>query len=168
MKKISGILSIVALTTFCGFTTLNAHEVEAVSANTQEVDAVSTICPKMGCLPTETAPMVTIQKVEEPQKANNNFYNMGRGLTNVATCWMEVFRCMIYRNSQAPFWGFIAGAVEGSGMTAVRAFTGVTDILFVGFEPGNIFEPRFAEFVWQSPWIPEPKLQYKAPKLRQD
>ncbi|MDD4181601.1 MAG: hypothetical protein PHE87_08230 [Victivallaceae bacterium] len=149
MKKLSKIFSIVALTTFLGSAALNAQTMDTESADNES--------------------MIIVQEIEEPQNSNNNnFYNMGRGLTNAATCWLEVFRCMIYRNAEAPFWGFVAGAVEGTGLTAVRAFTGVTDLLFVGFEPGNIFEPRFAEFVWQSPWLPEPKLQYKTPRLRQD
>jgi putative exosortase-associated protein (TIGR04073 family) len=148
MKKISVILSIALLATFAGISNLSAQE------------------QKTGCPLQE--PPAAVEASGDEKSSNNNFYNMGRGLTNVATCWMEVFRCMIYRNSQAPFWGFVAGTVEGAGMTAVRAFTGVTDLLFLGFEPGNIFEPRFAEFVWESPWLPSPELQYKPAKLRQD
>jgi len=93
------------------------------------------------------------------QTDNNNFYNMGRGVVNIGTCWLELFRCMVYRNSEVPFWGFIAGAVEGSGFTGMRAFGGVTDFIFLGFDIGSIYNDKFQEFVWNSQWIPESSLQ---------
>lgn len=110
-----------------------------------------------------------------PEKAGENgkgfgthLFNMGRGVVNIGTCWVEVFRCMFYRNAEVPFYGFVFGACEGAGFTVMRAFTGVTDILFLGFEPANIFEPRFAEFVWESPWMPPQDLQFKTPVLPED
>lgn len=118
----------------------------------------------------EAVPQETVQQAENDNGGGvgENLYHMGRGVVNIGTCWLEVFRCMIYRNSEAPFWGFVAGAVEGCGFTMLRAFSGVTDILFLGFEPGNIFEPRFAEFVWDSPWIPAKDLQLQGPVLKED
>ncbi len=95
----------------------------------------------------------------EPTKyeSNNNFYNMGRGVVNLSTCWLEVFRCTLYRNSEVPFWGFIGGAVEGVGLTGMRAFGGVPDILFLGFDVGSIYGDQFGDFIWQSPWILNPE-----------
>ena len=72
-----------------------------------------------------------------PEPENSNLENMGRGVVNIVTCALEIPRCMVYRNSEMPFWGLIAGAVDGTGCTVMRAVTGVTDILFpplcVGF-----------------------------------
>jgi hypothetical protein len=95
----------------------------------------------------------------QAKETNNNFYNMGRGVVNLTTCWLEVFRCMVYRNSEVPFWGFIAGAVEGSGLTGMRAFGGVTDVMFLGFDIGSIYNDQFQDFVWNSKWVPKASLQ---------
>lgn len=101
----------------------------------------------------------TIQSSEVQPESNNNFYNMGRGVVNIGTCWLEVFRCMVYRNSEVPFWGFIAGTVEGTGLTGMRAFGGVTDVMFLGFDIGSIYNDQFQDFVWNSKWIPKSSLQ---------
>ena len=66
---------------------------------------------------------------------------------------------MVYRNSEVPFWGFIAGAVEGSGLTGMRAFGGVTDVMFLGFDIGSIYNDQFQDFVWNSKWVPKSSLQ---------
>ena len=90
---------------------------------------------------------------------HHNFYNIGRGMVNITTCWLEVFRCMLYRNSEVPFWGLVAGTVEGSGLTAMRAFGGVTDVIFLGFDIGSIYNDQFQEFVWDSRWVPSSSMQ---------
>ena len=93
----------------------------------------------------ETAPV---------QEENCNLRNMGRGVVNVVTCFLEIPRCMVYRNSEMPFWGLIAGAVDGTGCTVMRAVTGVTDILFLGFDYGTAFNQSFRPYVWDSCWLP--------------
>lgn len=85
---------------------------------------------------------------------------IARGLTNVATCPLEMPRCMILGNSAVPFWGFVAGAVDGVGTTAMRAFSGVTDVMFLGFDAGTVYNDDFREFVWESRWQ-QPKKQSK-------
>lgn len=77
---------------------------------------------------------------------------IARGLTNAITCPLEMPRNMILGNSQVPFWGFVAGTVNGVGYTAMRAFTGVTDVLFFGFDAGTAYDDDFREFVWESRW----------------
>ena len=93
---------------------------------------------------------------EETAAGNNNLAKMGRGLVNIATCFLEVPRCLIYRNSQVPVLGVIAGTCEGAGMTGVRAFAGAADFLSVGFMGDSIYriDPDFREWVWESPWVP--------------
>jgi len=85
---------------------------------------------------------------------------IARGLTNVATCPLELPRRMILGNSAVPFWGFVAGAVDGVGTTAMRAFSGVTDVMFLGFDAGTVYNDDFREFVWESRWQ-QPKKQSK-------
>lgn len=93
------------------------------------------------------------------QKAeSSNWSNMGRGVANIGTCVLEVPRSMVYRNSELPLWGFIGGAVEGVGYTAFRAFSGVTDVLFLGFSESDCFNnTTFKEYVWESDWLPNQK-----------
>ena len=88
------------------------------------------------------------------QEENCNLRNMGRGVVNIVTCVLEIPRCMVYRNCEMPFWGLIAGAVDGAGCTAMRAVTGVTDILFLGFDYGTAFNQSFRPYVWDSRWLP--------------
>ena len=102
----------------------------------------------------------------EASSGGGNLANMGRGLVNIVTCFLEVPRCMVYRNSEQPFWGLIAGAVNGVGCTAMRAVTGVTDVLFLGFDRGAAFDRSFRTYVWDSRWLPaEPE---KAPAAKPD
>lgn len=86
--------------------------------------------------------------------AATNLYRVGRGLTNIGTCALEMPRCMLYDNSEVPFWGAIAGAFEGAGCTAMRAFAGVVDVISFGFDAGRVYDENFRDFVWQSKWLP--------------
>jgi putative exosortase-associated protein (TIGR04073 family) len=95
------------------------------------------------------------------QEENCNLRNMGRGVVNIVTCALEIPRCMVYRNSEMPFWGLIAGAVDGAGCTAMRAVTGVTDILFLGFDYGTAFNQCFRTYVWESRWLPPTPVKGK-------
>ena len=86
----------------------------------------------------------------------DNLCNMGRGLVNVATCWLEVPRCLIYHNSQLPVLGVVVGACQGAGFTVIRAFAGVADIASFGFMSDSIYTSchDFNEWVWDSRWVP--------------
>jgi|GEM_PF-1280687 putative exosortase-associated protein (TIGR04073 family) len=157
MKNSFGILAAMAIFLF---TQVSFAETAAAPAVAPVVTA-ETAAPAAECsVGTEAA-----GETEEDGGFGTHLFNMGRGVTNIGTCWLEVFRCMLYRNAEVPFFGFVYGACEGAGFTVMRAFTGVTDILFLGFEPANIFEPRFSEFVWESPWQPKKELQFKTPVL---
>ena len=86
-----------------------------------------------------------------------NLYNMGRGLVNVATCWLEIPRCFVYHNSQVPVMGTVVGVCEGVGFTTVRAFAGVADFISLGFMTDSIYlcNHEFKEWVWASRWLPK-------------
>ncbi len=156
MKNIFGIL-VTAAAVF--LFSLNSF------AETKAAEAAPVVKAQESAQKTVAAPA----KVEESGSGiGTHLFNMGRGVVNIGTCWVEVFRCMLYRDAEVPLYGFIYGACEGAGFTVMRAFTGVTDILFLGYEPANVFEPRFAEFVWESPWLPKQNFQFKTPVLPED
>ena len=104
------------------------------------------------------APVATAAVTEEvsaPPPVNNNFANMTRGVINIATCAAEIPRGWVYEDSQMPFWGIISGSVVGSGLTIMRCFSGVADIITLGFNRADYFnDTNFQEFVWQSDWVP--------------
>lgn len=103
------------------------------------------------------APAATPAAVEPSSSscpAATNLYRVGRGLANIGTCALEMPRCMLYDNSEVPFWGAIAGAFEGAGCTAMRAFAGVVDVISFGFDAGRVYDENFRDFVWQSKWLP--------------
>lgn len=87
----------------------------------------------------------------------DNFYNMGRGIVNIATCWMEVPRCLVYHNSQLPVLGLVVGSCQGAGFTVIRAFAGVADFLSFGFMSDSIYDSchGFEEWVWDARWVPK-------------
>jgi len=109
------------------------------------------------CSPPPRRPPATaaVATEEESGGASENFHNIVRGFANILTGFLEVPRGMVYRNSQMPLWGLVSGAVEGVGLTAIRAVSGVTDIIFLGFDYGNWFnDSTFREYVWKSDWLP--------------
>ena len=105
-------------------------------------------------------------KTTEESGLDFRLSRIARGLTNVVTCPLEMPRCMILGNSAVPFWGFIAGTVDGVGTTAMRAFSGVTDMLFLGFDAGTVYNDDFREFVWESRWQLKSKSQSPAPAAK--
>ena len=124
--------------------------------------AAETAKPAEAAKPAETAkPAEAAKPAEEETESSGNLANMGRGLVNILTCFLEIPRCLVYRNCEKPIFGLIAGAVNGTGCTAMRLMTGVTDILTLGFDYGTVFNESFRPYVWQSRWLP-PKPE--APK----
>lgn len=82
---------------------------------------------------------------------------VGRGFANLLTGTIEVPRCVTFYSVQWPVIGFLPGVLQGSGMTAVRAFGGVLDLLTLGYlSPGNtLYDAMEAPlFPWQAPWLP--------------
>lgn len=107
-------------------------------------------------------PAEAAKPAEEETESSGNLANMGRGLVNILTCFLEIPRCLVYRNCEKPIFGLIAGAVNGTGCTAMRAMTGVADILTLGFDYGTTFDKSFRPYVWQSRWLPpKPKKENK-------
>jgi len=69
-----------------------------------------------------------------------NDYNpatkLGRGLSNAATCWIEVPKQVwLVSKDRDPFTGLIYGSAKGVGYTIVRAASGVYDTAFFLLPP---------------------------------
>ena len=108
----------------------------------------------------EKAPAASAPAVAAENKSfcgEENLYNMGRGIVNIATCWLEIPRSFIYHNSQVPVMGTVVGIFEGAGFTVVRAFAGVADLISFGFMSDSIYNSthEFKEWVWESRWLPK-------------
>ncbi len=103
--------------------------------------------------------VLAAEPAKTPEKTETecceNLCNIGRGIVNIGTCFLEVPRCIVLRNNEVPVWGFAGGAVEGAGATVIRAFSGVTDVVMLGFLGKNIYNDCMPEYVWQSKWKPE-------------
>lgn len=104
-----------------------------------------------------TANVLGAECSENSFAGEKNLMNMGRGLVNVVTCWLEVPRCLVYHNSQVPVLGLVVGACQGAGFTAIRAFAGVADFLSFGFMSDSVYTSchGFDEWVWDERWVPE-------------
>ncbi len=108
------------------------------------------------------APAATTEKASDATTATTtgesaldlHLYRVGRGFANLGTCFLEVPRCILLRNGEVPFWGAVSGAFEGVGCTGMRAFAGLIDVLFVGYDPGAVYHGSFRDFVWESAWLP--------------
>ena len=96
----------------------------------------------------------TAEATSDESTLDLHLYRVGRGLANLGTCFLEVPRCILLRNGEVPFWGAVSGAFEGVGCTGMRAFAGLIDVLFVGYDPGAVYHGSFRDFVWESPWLP--------------
>ena len=79
-------------------------------------------------------------------------YKFSRGLVNLATCWVEIPRCMYVRTTTTPIIGPITGLFQGIPMTLLRAGGGVYDVATIGtvddfYSPYNMY--NYTEYVWQ-------------------
>lgn len=84
-------------------------------------------------------------------------HKLGRGVTNVLTCWVEVPRHIAIEWERTdPVTGFILGTVKGTGWGFTRLATGVYDTVTFVFPvpPGyvSLLEPEFIiTDVWGDP-----------------
>ncbi len=82
---------------------------------------------------------------------------LGRGGANLLAGWLELPRCITYYSVEYPVIGFLPGVLQGGGMTVVRAFGGVIDVLTLGYlSPGNTVYDAVEEplLPWEAPWLP--------------
>lgn len=82
---------------------------------------------------------------------------LGRGGANLLAGWLELPQCVTYYSVEYPVIGFVPGVLQGAGMTVVRAFGGVIDLLTIGYlAPGNTVYDAVEEplLPWDGPWLP--------------
>ena len=78
-------------------------------------------------------------------------YKMTRGLVNLATCWVEIPRCIYTSTEKAPVIGPLMGVFQGIPMTLLRASCGIYDVTTIGtvdefYSLYNIYS--CTDFVW--------------------
>lgn len=96
----------------------------------------------------------------EQSDVNNMFHKLGRGVTNVLTCWVEVPRTVAREWERTdPATGVILGTVKGFGWGFTRLATGVYETFTFPFPIPANYEPMMQpEFVVTDVWgdsIPE-------------
>ncbi len=82
---------------------------------------------------------------------------LARGGANLLAGWLEVPQCITYYSVEYPVIGFVPGVLQGAGMTVVRAFGGVIDLLTIGYlAPGSTVYDAVEEplLPWDGPWLP--------------
>jgi putative exosortase-associated protein (TIGR04073 family) len=162
MKKLALLLAatgLVATSTFAA----DQPAAQPVAKPAAKETAVKTVAPAPAVTVKQTpAPAVKTvaqpaKKAEAEESSINPAFGFGRGLANIATCWLELPRCVIYDNAQIPFFGLLVGIPEGAIFTVARAFTGVFDIATLGFSGDALHGKSFPDFVWESKWMPAKK-----------
>jgi putative exosortase-associated protein (TIGR04073 family) len=93
--------------------------------------------------------------------STNPLLCFGRGLTNIATCWLEIPRCIVYDNELIPVIGTILGIPEGAGYTVVRLLVGTADIISFGMSGDALYGKYLPDFIWEANWVPPEKKAKK-------
>lgn len=81
-------------------------------------------------------------------------HKLGRGVTNVVTCWVEIPRNIaIEWEKTDPVTGFVIGTVKGTGWTLARVVSGVYETVSFPFPVPADYEPLMEpEFVVTDIW----------------
>lgn len=73
-----------------------------------------------------------------------------RGVTNAATCIVELPKQIYLTPRDRGPWGYATGPLKGLGMTLYRAFSGATEtVLFLVPQPGYYDSMITPDFVWK-------------------
>jgi putative exosortase-associated protein (TIGR04073 family) len=84
--------------------------------------------------------------------------NMGRGVVNMLTGWLEVPRGLWYEGTRNPYYGSIVGLCNGAFLGVARTFGGATDFVTLGLTGPGIYSESFPEYVWESNWKAEDRM----------
>ncbi|MEN6625095.1 MAG: exosortase system-associated protein, TIGR04073 family [Candidatus Sumerlaeia bacterium] len=86
--------------------------------------------------------------------AGKMMHKLGRGVTNVLTCWVEVPRGIAIKFEELdPFSGLIVGGVQGIGWGFARFATGVYEVVTFPFPVPAGYRPMIEpEFVVTDCW----------------
>lgn len=93
---------------------------------------------------------------EAQESGSKNFQtmceNMGRGLANMFTFWLEVPRNVWLESTRNPYYGCIVGVMDGAFLGTARAFGGATDFVTFGLTGPSIYSDVFPEYIWDAKW----------------
>jgi len=78
--------------------------------------------------------------------------NMGRGVVNMLTFWLEVPRNLWLDSTRNPYFGWFSGTMDGAFLGTARAFGGVTDFVTFGLTGPSIYSDVFPEYIWDAKW----------------
>jgi len=99
---------------------------------------------------------VAMSQEEEQGGGTKNFKsmysNMGRGVANMFTFWLEVPRNLWLDSTRNPYFGWFSGTMDGAFLTTARAFGGVTDFVTFGLTGPSIYSDVFPEYIWDAKW----------------
>ncbi len=128
----------------------------------QKIVYVYTTQPPPANATVATQPPTAAAPPQAPVKKDYSFNGnpalcFGRGIANIATCWLEIPRCIIYDNDEIPVIGTIVGIPEGAGYTVARALAGTADIVSFGLDMGTFYGKYMPNFVWDANWAPSKK-----------
>jgi putative exosortase-associated protein (TIGR04073 family) len=84
--------------------------------------------------------------------------NMGRGVVNMLTGWLEVPRGLWYEGTRNPYYGTVVGLINGSFLAVARGVGGAADFLSFGLTGPGIYGESFPEYVWEAQWNPEDRM----------
>ena len=160
MRIFTKIICITACFAAGNFNVLQANDFneKLEPAQAEQLNTTNLTTPDISENLSQVPPMAENSPELPPNESKGNFYNMGRGLVGIVTSPAEIPRCMVYRNSEVPVFGLVDGFVTGCGMTVLRAFAGVTDVVFLGFDSGLLYNSIFRDFVWDENWLPPEEL----------
>lgn len=136
-----------------------ATTVVTPATSTQPATTTTVVTPAAQPQPATTTTTTTVvtQQPKPPYKSlSNPFACFGRGIVNIATCWLEIPRCFVYDNTAMPFFGLIVCFPDGAFFTVTRVLAGTGDIITLGFM-GDVYTQRYPDFVWESNWLPPKK-----------
>ena len=78
---------------------------------------------------------------------------LNRGFINIFSGWLEIPRCLAVESSGRIVTMPILGPLTGSSFTAIRALSGVVDILSIGYFGRYKYSATMPDYVWESPWL---------------
>ena len=84
--------------------------------------------------------------------------NMGRGVVNMLTGWLEVPRGLWYEGSRNPYYGTIVGSLNGAFLAVARTVGGAADFATLGMTGPGIYSEGFPQYVWESDWKAEDRM----------
>ena len=106
------------------------------------------------------APCFALEEPKPEQNIGNMATKFTRGVTNVATCFVEIPKQSILSvRDQGPV-GLVVGPIKGVGMTVYRAIVGTFETVFFMVPQPGYYDPMVdPDYVWNG-WEKQPQSNY--------